>query len=131
MVGNRALKQANWRIDWRQRIPATRQEPARWLESANAPLKRGDGTVIGMIGSYVDVTQEQLLRQTVEIANKRLGDFVATASDWLWECDGDGILTYVSERFFEKSGYDSKRIIGMPMSTFAPSEVHQARDSGE
>src|SRR5262249_48056879 len=68
-------------------IPPSADAALRWLQAANAPLKRGDGTVIGTIGSYVDVTEEHLLREAVRESEERLRLTLDGAEVGTFDCD--------------------------------------------
>jgi two-component system, cell cycle sensor histidine kinase and response regulator CckA len=107
------------------------------VRSQGAVEKSVLGKTLRAVGTTLDVTAAAaaseavlLAKQQLEAANKRLGDFVATGSDWLWECDHKTVLTEVSERFFEKSGYDRRDIVGKSIAMFMPTEA-QARESAD
>jgi len=43
---------------------------------------------------------------------ERFRDYAEVSSDWLWETDADLNFTYVSDRFFELSGFSSEDLHG-------------------
>lgn len=49
-------------------------------------------------------------------ALSRLEDISRLISEWVWECDQEGRLTFVSERIFEQLGVVSQAIIGKRFS---------------
>ncbi|PLY01552.1 MAG: hypothetical protein C0622_07030 [Desulfuromonas sp.] len=52
----------------------------------------------------LEIEQRKLSERRLSESEARFRDFAEIASDWLWECDGDLILTFVSEncaRFFK------------------------------
>lgn len=51
-----------------------------------------------------EVTEQAKLLEQASQAQKRLSDFVDCASDWLWECDERGRITYLSRRLTQIAG---------------------------
>jgi diguanylate cyclase (GGDEF)-like protein/PAS domain S-box-containing protein len=66
---------------------------------------------------FVDrmVAAEELEKQK-QVVSLLLSDFEEGASDWLWEVDAAGALTYVSDRMAAAAGADKQTLIGRPMS---------------
>jgi diguanylate cyclase (GGDEF)-like protein/PAS domain S-box-containing protein len=56
------------------------------------------------------------LEQQKQVVSLLLSDFEEGASDWLWEVDASGALTYVSDRMAAAAGVDKDQLIGRPMS---------------
>ena len=56
------------------------------------------------------------LEQQKQVVSLLLSDFEEGASDWLWEVDASGALTYVSDRMAAAAGVDKAALIGQPMS---------------
>ncbi|UAL09955.1 putative bifunctional diguanylate cyclase/phosphodiesterase [Caulobacter segnis] len=61
------------------------------------------------------VAAEELEKQK-QVVSLLLSDFEEGASDWLWEVDAVGALTYVSDRMAAAAGVDKAVLIGQPMS---------------
>jgi len=61
------------------------------------------------------VASEELEKQK-QVVSLLLSDFEEGASDWLWEVDAAGALTYVSDRMAAAAGLDRAALIGSPMS---------------
>ena len=61
------------------------------------------------------VAADELEKQK-QVVSLLLSDFEEGASDWLWEVDATGALTYVSDRMAAASGADKEALIGRPMS---------------
>lgn len=66
---------------------------------------------------FVDrlITSEELETQR-QVVSLLLSDFEEGASDWLWEVDCQGRLTYVSDRMVAAAGVEKARLLGQPMS---------------
>ena len=53
-----------------------------------------------------------------------LGDFEENATDWLWECDNEGLITRASARFVQLLGRHPTSVIGRPLvSLFVPQRI--------
>ena len=61
------------------------------------------------------VAGEELERQK-QVVSLLLSDFEEGASDWLWEVDEHGALTYVSDRMAVAAGGDKAELLGRPLS---------------
>ena len=61
------------------------------------------------------VTGEELERQK-QVVSLLLSDFEEGASDWLWEIDETGALTYVSDRMAAAAGAERTALIGRPLA---------------
>ena len=66
---------------------------------------------------FVDrlVAAEELETQR-QVVSLLLSDFEEGASDWLWEVDANGRLTYVSDRMVAAAGVERANLLGQPMS---------------
>ena len=62
------------------------------------------------------VAGEELERQK-QVVSLLLSDFEEGSSDWLWEVDATGALTYVSERMVEAAGRPREALLGRNVST--------------
>ena len=56
------------------------------------------------------------LEQQRQVVSLLLSDFEEGASDWLWEVDASGRLTYVSDRMAAAAGMPKEALLGQPMS---------------
>lgn len=56
------------------------------------------------------------VQQQSETISLLLKDFEQSASDWLWETDRDGNLTYVSDRLVQLTGLAKADLLGQPIS---------------
>lgn len=61
------------------------------------------------------VAGEDLERQK-QVVSLLLSDFEEGASDWLWEIDDQGALTYVSDRMAAAAGVSRSDLIGRPLA---------------
>lgn len=57
----------------------------------------------------------------VAATRERLNDIVRLVSDWIWESDPDGLLTFASERVQRTTGYHPRELIGTSLMRLATS----------
>lgn len=80
-------------------------------ESTMAPIVV-DGAVTGLVGIALDHTDRVEAEDALRDSERRLGDFLATTSDWLWETDATHRFTMLRDEG-GKSGIDVDKAIGM------------------
>ncbi|MDU9040025.1 EAL domain-containing protein [Pseudomonas corrugata] len=54
-------------------------------------------------------------RKALERSEERFRDIAEVSSDWLWEVDSAGTLTYLSERFEQVTGFSPSEWLGKPL----------------
>ncbi len=54
-------------------------------------------------------------RKALERSEERFRDIAEVSSDWLWEVDSTGTLTYLSERFDQVTGFSPTEWLGKPL----------------
>ncbi len=64
------------------------------------------------------IRQEEKIAATADEARNSLRSFIETASDWAWERNADGKLTYVSENFELITGLRREDFLGHDVSKF-------------
>jgi PAS domain S-box-containing protein len=65
------------------------------------------------------VTRQLALGGQLESSERRFRDFADIASDWYWEMDADGFVTYISERFASiVGGAPAQRVLGFDADKF-------------
>jgi PAS domain S-box-containing protein len=88
-------------IDFRIALP---DGSTRRVHSVGHPVLDGDGNVVEMIGTHMDVTEQYAAKEALQKAfdalresEERFRDYAETASDWLWETAPDQRITHISE----------------------------------
>ena len=88
-----------------------------WMSSALAHVI-ADSIVVGLNVSIVVFLVARALNRQARIANElaasqqRLGDFAATAYEWLWEMDADLRFSYFSDHFEKVTGLSPQSVLG-------------------
>ena len=74
------------------------------------------------------VTRQLALGNQLESSERRFRDFADIASDWYWEMDTGGIVSYVSERFASiAGGAPAESVLGMDADKFVRESVVSAQ----
>lgn len=81
----------------------------RWLLIVERKTRAG-----GIAGMRFDITDLKTAEAEAEAARARMTDFAEMATDWFWEADADGNLTYLSEPFEAATGISVASRIGSP-----------------
>ena len=97
--------------------------------------KRGMKTELGLLNRETDKLLESVqrllqenksARSKIETEERRFQDFATAASDWFWETDGAGRITYVSDRFEQITGISRASILNRGFSETFDSAADQA-----
>ena len=85
--------------------------------------------IVGLIfgtAVYVPLERELAGRDRAEKAagasERKFQNLVETSFDWVWECDKNGIYTYVSPRIKDLLGYEVSEVLGKTPFDFMPEE---------
>jgi PAS domain S-box-containing protein len=75
------------------------------------------------------VTRQLALGSQLESSERRFRDFADIASDWYWEMDASGIVSYVSERFGSiVGGVPAQKVLGFDADKFIRESAVSADD---
>ena len=101
----------------------------RWVRTSGAALHDTDGTVIGMVGTAMDITQMRLADDRLRESEERTRAILETAAEGIVSCDEDSMIiefNAAAERIF---GYDSDAVIGRAsiLDLFAPEDRERHR----
>ncbi|MBF2025471.1 MAG: PAS domain S-box protein [Oscillatoriales cyanobacterium C42_A2020_001] len=100
-----------------------------WLRKNKIPLHNEQGEVIGIFGSYEDISEtkqqeaerkraEEQLRQS----EQRFRDVSEAAGEYLWDIDANGVYTFVTDKTKQVKGYSPDELLGRALFEFMPPE---------
>jgi PAS domain S-box-containing protein len=75
------------------------------------PIYRAD-KMVAVAGMYYDVTQQTVALDQAKESQTRFDDVIRSTSDWVWETDAEGRITFMSERITEALGYPPSTLSG-------------------
>jgi PAS domain S-box-containing protein len=108
-------KREPFRLEYRLR---RRDGEYRWAIDAAAPRLDAAGTLLGYIGSIIDITE----RKQAEAAMQQLAAIVESSDDAILSEDLNGIVKSWNRGAQELYGYEAAEIIGKSVTTLIPLE---------
>lgn len=91
------------------------------------PIKDEQGTVLGMINCFYDVTEQKNTQKQLDRKTRELEDYVDKAAIGLHWVDGNGIIKWANEGELNMLGYSEEEYIGHHISEFH-SDQEKIRD---
>jgi rsbT co-antagonist protein RsbR len=95
---------------------------AGWLETNKVPLRAADGTVIGILGTYVDITE----RKKAELEQQRMAAVIENSLDFVGITTIDGQPLYINPAGMRMVGLDQETAMS-PVSVanaFLPEDMN-------
>ncbi len=94
--------------------PQVRVDGTRlWLRTTKLPLRDESGEVIGVFGSYEDITERKATEEKVRESEARYRTLVEQAADGIFVADAEGHYVDVNTAACELLGYSREEILSM------------------
>jgi signal transduction histidine kinase len=77
--------------------------------------------LVALGGVYYDVTAQVTTTERLRATQESFNDVLRSASDWVWETDEDGRVTFISDRITEVLGKPPALIIGKQLASLGSS----------
>ena len=84
-----------------------------------------DGTVIAIVGTLVDATEQKLAEAAIAASEERFRRLAVNAPDMIAESGLDGILTYVSPASMAITGFAPEELVGRTFRDWSDPEDNQ------
>ncbi len=81
-----------------------------WVES-RATVVEWDGEQ-AIHSTIVDISEREKAAATLVESEARFKDFAEMAADWIWETDAEHRMVFMSDRYYELTGYSPADVIG-------------------
>lgn len=100
----------------------------KWIQAQSRPELQTDGSIVwdGMLLDISDRVRMEEERQQAEQAivasEARFRSFVENANDLISACSPDGVVTYISPKVTEASGFVPSELIGKPFAEYVHPE---------
>jgi len=82
-----------------------------WLRTSKVPLRDKDGKVIGVLGTYEDVTERRVADEALRMSEQRFKTLTEAAPIGIFRTDARGLTTYVNPRWCEITQISSEKAI--------------------
>ncbi len=92
------------------------------IADSAAPIKDDNGSILGIILVFHDVTEEYQLHQQIQNNADRFQHVHAITGAYVWETDADGRITYISEQCHTIKGYRAEQLIGRKLFEYMPED---------
>lgn len=101
----------------------------RWLRTNKLPLFDGEGQVIGMLGTYEDITEQKRAAEELASSEARYRHLVEAMNEGFAIRNENGLCTYANHRLCQLLGYSSDQIVGQSLELFVDeADRHILRD---
>jgi len=77
---------------------------AEYFLSRHFPIFDKSNSFIAICGTFIDSTRQVNAESKLRSEKRRFLDITRAASDWIWETDAEGLITFVSDRVVQAVG---------------------------
>ena len=101
------------------------------LLTSKMPLRNAKGEIIGVLGTYLDVTERKQAEKALKESEERFQQVAETAEEWIWEMDAAGVYTYSNPVVERILGYAPEELVGRRnfIDLIAPAVREEIRQS--
>ena len=97
-----------------------------WLRTSKVPLRDLDDRIIGILGTYDDITERKQVAVALRDSEERFRSMIQSLSDMILILDGDGQFTYESPSVSQILGYRPGHFLGRsPIEYIHPDDLDQ------
>ncbi|MBI5676006.1 MAG: PAS domain S-box protein [Nitrospirae bacterium] len=82
------------------------------LLTSKLPLRNFEGEIIGILGTYMDITEHKRADDALRESEERFRQIAESTEEWIWEVNSDGLYTYASHVVEKILGYNPEEIVG-------------------
>ena len=106
--------------------PQTRKDGSiGWYRTSKVPLHDTDGEVIGILGTYDDITELKRAEEAVRESERRMRTLAEASFEGICVSEHGRILD-VNDQFVAMFGYERNELIGREISPLVAPEWRQA-----
>jgi len=94
----------------------------RTFDRYSAPMLGEGQEYFGRVWYFRDITERKRAEEAVRESEKKFKNLIEVTSDWIWECDKEGLYTYASPKIKDLLGYEVSEVLGKSPLDFMPEE---------
>ncbi len=95
-----------------------------WLNTTKVPLRDIEGNIIGILGTWEDITEKKAAMETLTITEERFHSIIQSSSDMMFILDKNNLISYESPSVSGIIGYPEGFFIGKsPFSLVNPVDL--------
>ncbi|NOZ78577.1 MAG: PAS domain S-box protein [Acidobacteria bacterium] len=99
--------------------PQSRPDGATvWLRTSKVPLRNEDGEIVGVLGTYEDITERKLLEESLRESEEQYRDLVEHTHELMVTHTLDGIILSCNRALQELLGASADKIVGTDIRNF-------------
>jgi PAS domain S-box-containing protein len=83
-----------------------------WLRTSKVPLRDKDGTIIGVLGTYEDITEQKRAEETLRESEQRYRNVVEDQTEFICRFTPDGTHIFVNDAYCRYFGLKRDEILG-------------------
>lgn len=95
-----------------------------WLNTSKIPLRNTSGEIIGVLGTYEDITVRKMAEQQLQESERRIRAIIDNSPMIVFSLDKDGVFTLSEGMALKSIGLESGQVVGMnALDVYATNEV--------
>ncbi|OLP20142.1 hypothetical protein BST81_01525 [Leptolyngbya sp. 'hensonii'] len=100
-----------------------------WIETNKIPLRNAEGSIIGLLGTYEDITIRREAESALQESEARYRRIVETAGEGIWILDAADQTIFVNEKMAQMLGVLPEDLLGHNLSNFMDQESQQLAEA--
>ncbi|MDY0200686.1 MAG: PAS domain S-box protein [Tenuifilaceae bacterium] len=89
-----------------------------WLRTSKIPLRNAEGDIIGVLGTYDDITETKKAREAIELERAYFEELFEALPEGIAIVDINDCVVRCNAKFSELFGYSSQELKGKPINEF-------------
>ncbi|MBA3937472.1 MAG: PAS domain S-box protein, partial [Planctomycetes bacterium] len=99
-----------------------------WICSNSELVRDTDGTALGVVSSFFDITHRKLGEARLRASEERYRRIVETANEGIWTIDGEARTSFVNPKMAAMLGWTPAEMLGRPIFDFMDEEGRMAAE---
>ncbi|MBW8034596.1 MAG: PAS domain S-box protein [Planctomycetes bacterium] len=101
-----------------------------WLDTNKVPLRDSEGNVVGILGSYEDITVRKRAEEALASSESKFRSLAQTASSAIISADSNGDIIFWNPAAEKMFGFSEDEAIGSSLVMIMPDRYHEIHKKG-